>query len=84
MSSRKEDTSVKERQQALQNLDLAYAKYREITRNLEEGLKVDLPFIDPTSPAFMFRQFYNDMANILMRFKEACRIWSNARSQEAQ
>ncbi|KAF8553948.1 BRO1-domain-containing protein [Imleria badia] len=67
LSSRKEDTSVKEREQALQNLDLAYAKYREITRNLEEGLK-----------------FYNDMINILTRFKEACRIWSNTRSQEAQ
>ncbi|KAN0092781.1 BRO1-like domain containing protein [Tylopilus felleus] len=67
LSSRKEDTSVKEREQALQNLDLAYAKYREITRNLEEGLK-----------------FYNDIANILARFKEACRMWSNARSQEAQ
>ena len=29
-------------------------------------------------------QFYNDMTNLLTRFKEACRIWSNARSQEAQ
>ncbi|KAF9223431.1 BRO1-domain-containing protein [Gyrodon lividus] len=67
LSSRKEDTSVKEREHALQYLDLAYAKYREITRNLEEG-----------------RKFYNDMANILARFKEACRVWSNARSQEAQ
>ncbi|KAF8442365.1 BRO1-like domain-containing protein [Boletus edulis BED1] len=67
LSSRKEDTSVKEREQALRNLDLSYAKYCEITRNLEEGLK-----------------FYNDMTNILTRFKEACRIWSHARSQEAQ
>ncbi|KAG8213026.1 putative pH-response regulator protein [Butyriboletus roseoflavus] len=66
LSSRKEDTSVKEREQALQNLDVAYAKYREITRNLEEGHK-----------------FYNDMNNILTRFKEACWIWSNTRSQEA-
>ncbi|KAH0833294.1 putative pH-response regulator [Lanmaoa asiatica] len=67
LSSRKEDTSVKERERVLQNLDVAYAKYREITHNLEEGHK-----------------FYNDMANLLMRFKDACRVWSNARNQEAQ
>ncbi|KAF8842107.1 BRO1-domain-containing protein [Paxillus ammoniavirescens] len=67
LSSRKEDTSVKEREHALQYLDFAYAKYCEITRNLEEG-----------------RKFYNEMANILARFKEACRLWSNTRSQEAQ
>ncbi|KAG9315304.1 putative pH-response regulator protein [Chiua virens] len=67
LSSRREDSVVKRREQALQSLDLAYAKYREITHNLEEGHK-----------------FYNDMTNLLSRFKEACRIWSNARSQEAQ
>lgn len=32
---------MKDREHALQSLDLAYHKYREITRNLEEGLKVD-------------------------------------------
>ncbi|KAH7884708.1 BRO1-like domain-containing protein [Phlebopus sp. FC_14] len=67
LASRKEDTSVKEREIALQYLDQAHAKYREILRNLDEG-----------------RKFYNDMAGILARFKEACRLWSNARSQEAQ
>ncbi|KAF9237666.1 BRO1-like domain-containing protein [Melanogaster broomeanus] len=66
LSSRKEDTSVKEREHALQYLDLAYARYRELTRNLEEG-----------------RKFYNEMVNLLARFKEACRLWSNARSHEA-
>ncbi|GBE87997.1 pH-response regulator protein palA/RIM20 [Sparassis crispa] len=39
LQSRKDDTSVKERQHALQSLDLAYHKYKEITRNLDEGLK---------------------------------------------
>ncbi|TRM59396.1 BRO1-like domain-containing protein [Schizophyllum amplum] len=38
LNSRKEDPSVKERERALQSLDLAYHKYREIVRNLEEGL----------------------------------------------
>ncbi|KAI0749790.1 pH-response regulator [Daedaleopsis nitida] len=37
--SRKDDASVKARELALQSLDLAYHKYKEITRNLEEGLK---------------------------------------------
>ena len=31
---------MKEREHALQSLDLAYHKYKEITRNLDEGLKV--------------------------------------------
>jgi programmed cell death 6-interacting protein len=35
-------------------------------------------------PQFKRGQFYNDMTNLLTRFKEACRMWSNARSQEAQ
>ncbi|KAM5535914.1 hypothetical protein V8D89_010354 [Ganoderma adspersum] len=39
MRSRKEDASVKERELALQSLDLAYHKYKEIIRNLDEGLK---------------------------------------------
>ncbi|THH30031.1 hypothetical protein EUX98_g4157 [Antrodiella citrinella] len=39
LKSRKDDPSVKEREHALQSLDLAYHKYKEITRNLDEGLK---------------------------------------------
>ena len=42
--SRKEDASVKERELALQSLDLAYHKYREIIRNLHEGLNVSVAF----------------------------------------
>lgn len=37
--SRKDDPSVKDREHALQSLDLAYHKYREIIRNLDEGFK---------------------------------------------
>lgn len=66
IQSRKQDPVVKDREQALQFLDLAYSHYREIIRNLDEGLK-----------------FYNDMAGILTNFKEACKIWSSARSREA-
>lgn len=67
IQSRKQDPAIKDREQALQFLDLAYSHYREIIRNLDEGLK-----------------FYNDMAGILTNFKEACKIWSSARSREAR
>lgn len=40
LRSRKDDPIVKDREHALQSLDLAYHKYKEITRNLDEGLKV--------------------------------------------
>ncbi|KZT22347.1 BRO1-domain-containing protein [Neolentinus lepideus HHB14362 ss-1] len=39
LQSRKEDPNVKDREHALQSLDLAYHKYKEIRRNLEEGLQ---------------------------------------------
>ncbi|KAJ8072525.1 pH-response regulator protein palA/rim20 [Marasmius tenuissimus] len=39
LQSRKEDQSVKERERALQSLDLSYHKYQEIIQNLEEGIK---------------------------------------------
>ncbi|KAG1747202.1 BRO1-like domain-containing protein [Suillus paluster] len=67
IQSRKEDPAVKDREHALQFLDFAYSHYREIIRNLDEGLK-----------------FYNDMAGILTNFKEACKIWSSARSRETR
>lgn len=40
LDSRREDPSVKARERALQSLDLAYHKYREIHKNLTEGIKV--------------------------------------------
>lgn len=43
IQSRREDATIKEREHALQSLDLAYHKYKEITRNLDEGLKVGHP-----------------------------------------
>ncbi|EIW83874.1 pH-response regulator [Coniophora puteana RWD-64-598 SS2] len=67
LQSRKSDVSVKEREESLQYLDFAYHKYREISQNLDEGIK-----------------FYNGLLDILMRFKEACKAWSSARSQEAR
>ncbi|KAF5371853.1 hypothetical protein D9615_009568 [Tricholomella constricta] len=67
LQSRKDDPAVKEREHALQSLDLPYHKYREITRNLDEGFKVG---------------FYNDLATIFLQFKEACKNWSRLRNQQ--
>ncbi|KAF9267708.1 BRO1-domain-containing protein [Marasmius fiardii PR-910] len=39
IQSRKDDDNVKERERALQSLELSYHKYREIVSNLEEGIK---------------------------------------------
>ena len=40
IEARKVDTELKRREKALQNLDVAYAKYRELASNLVEGLEV--------------------------------------------
>ncbi|KAJ7494696.1 BRO1-like domain-containing protein [Mycena galericulata] len=38
LQSRREDPSIKAREQALRSLDLSYQKYREILKNLNEGI----------------------------------------------
>ncbi|TFY67754.1 hypothetical protein EVG20_g3830 [Dentipellis fragilis] len=63
--SRKDDPSVKEREHALQSMDLAYHKYKEIIRHLDEGF-----------------QFYNNLAGILMTFKDSCKEWTRSRRDE--
>lgn len=40
LQSRRDDPTIKDRENALQSLDLAYHKYREINRHLDEGLQV--------------------------------------------
>ncbi|KIY65859.1 BRO1-domain-containing protein [Cylindrobasidium torrendii FP15055 ss-10] len=65
LSSRKEDPSIKERERALQSLDLSYHKYKEIGGNLEEGIK-----------------FYNDLAGLLLQYKDSCKLWCNHRHEE--
>ncbi|PFH52959.1 hypothetical protein AMATHDRAFT_138650 [Amanita thiersii Skay4041] len=65
LQSRRDDPAIREREFALQSLDLSYFKYREIVRNLEEGFK-----------------FYNDLAGLLMNFREECKHWSHQRIQE--
>ncbi|KAI0293747.1 BRO1-like domain-containing protein [Russula brevipes] len=65
ISSRRQDPSVKEREHALQSLDLSYHKYKEIVRHLDEGI-----------------EFYNDLAAMLIQFKESCVEWVMGRRSE--
>ena len=87
MRSRKEDASVKERELALQSLDLAYHKYKEIIRNLGEGLKASFLFSARRSATYSLwsafsSQFYNDLAAILSQFRDSCKEWVNLRRSE--
>jgi programmed cell death 6-interacting protein len=45
LQSRRDDPTLKDREHALQTMDLAYHKYREITRNLDEGVKVSYALV---------------------------------------
>jgi programmed cell death 6-interacting protein len=38
--SRREDSSVKAREYALQSLDLSYHKYKDVVRHLDDGMQV--------------------------------------------
>jgi hypothetical protein len=40
LHSRRQDSSVKEREHALQSLDLSYHKYKEVVRHLDDGMQV--------------------------------------------
>ena len=64
--ARKGDTSTREREKALQELETGYVKYKEIVTNLDTA-----------------RKFYNDLANHVSRFREACKTQIKQRKMEA-
>ncbi|KAL2041235.1 hypothetical protein N7G274_006180 [Stereocaulon virgatum] len=65
-NARKGDSSTRDREQALQRLENAYLKYKEIVNNLNTG-----------------RKFYNDLANIVTRFRDGCKNFVYQRRAEA-
>ncbi|BDD61184.1 hypothetical protein MAP00_006254 [Monascus purpureus] len=60
------DSSTKERERALQELENGYLKYKEIISNIEVG-----------------RKFYNDLAKIVGRFRDECKVVVHQRRMEA-
>jgi programmed cell death 6-interacting protein len=66
LDARKGDSSTKQREKALQELETGYLKYKEIVTNLDTA-----------------RKFYNDLANHVSRFREACKAQVKQRKIEA-
>ena len=66
VEARKGDSSTKEREKALQELENGYLKYKELVNNLDNA-----------------RKFYNDLANHVSRFREACKTQVKQRRIEA-
>lgn len=66
VAARRGDGSSREREIALQKLENAYFKYKEIVSNLEVG-----------------RKFYNDLAKIVGRFRDAVKTFVYERREEA-
>jgi uncharacterized protein YktA (UPF0223 family) len=65
---------VHARQVALQDLDAAYNKYKEISTHLVEGHQVRDEWCQ-YSMANMYNQFYNGLADIFAKFKQECHDW---------
>ena len=59
-------SATRDREQALQRLENAYTKYKELVGNIKTG-----------------RQFYNDLANMVTRFRDQCRDFAYQRRMEA-
>ena len=66
VNARKGDSSTRERERALQQLENAYIRYKEIIGNIDTG-----------------RKFYNDLANIVTRFRDDCKNFAYQRRMEA-
>jgi programmed cell death 6-interacting protein len=66
VKARQGDTSTKQREQALQRLEVGYLKYKEVVSNLDAA-----------------RQFYNDLATLVSRFRDECQKFAYQRRMEA-
>ena len=66
IEARRGDSSTKDREKVLQELENGYIKYKEIVSDLETG-----------------RKFYNELAVLVTRFREACKAQVKHRRIEA-
>ncbi|ESK88786.1 ph-response regulator protein pala rim20 [Moniliophthora roreri MCA 2997] len=88
LQSRKDDANVKDRERALQSLDISYHKYQEIIRNLEEGIKF---YNDLIAILMQFRKSCKQWSNersrevhTLSRAMQSLDIGSTATSEVAE
>jgi programmed cell death 6-interacting protein len=76
---------VKQREHAIQSLELAYHKYKEIEANLAEGTRASYPiFFTGRESELQNLQFHQDFSILLKSFKDECRQWANQRSSELE
>ena len=66
VTAKKGDSSTREREQALQRLENAYLKFKEIQGNIKTG-----------------REFYNNLAKMVSRFRDQCKDFAYQRRIEA-
>lgn len=72
---------MKEREHALQSLELGYHKYIEITRHLNEAVEVS-SFVWRLPPTHPPCQFYNKLAGMITKFKDTCKAWAHERRED--
>lgn len=86
IEARKVDTTVKRREQALQMLDMGHSKFREISSNLDEGLKVSRLNLCSCVRLLSYDarplQFYNSLARLLSELRQDVKEWHRARSMD--
>jgi programmed cell death 6-interacting protein len=84
LQEKQEDTRVKHREKKLQEMEMAYWKWREIVGNCEEGIRVSAAQTVPQSWPLKHIgiQFYNGFAELLAKFKETVQGWVYGRRSE--
>ena len=86
ITSRQNDPTVKQREHAIQSLELAYHKCREIEANLAEGTRVRLSYFLFTEieVKLEYSQFHQDFSVLLKSFKDECQQWADQRLSELE
>jgi len=82
--SRQNDPTVKQRKHAIQSLDLAYHKCKEIQANLSEGTSVSYLARSSLKSKLERFQFHQGFSVLLKSFKDECQQWARQRSSELE
>ena len=82
--SRQNDPTVKQREHAIQSLELAYHKCKEIEANLAEGTSVSYLTRSSLKSKLGRFQFHQGFSVLLKSFKDECQHWARQRSSELE